>query len=226
MFLFLVTPVVWASVVGLGLPVMYVVSLLVCLLGNWRSNVKELCYFAVDSLATTLLHLVVLWGGGWRGLLYLVLSMGFGNGFLMHPLIGFWLMQHLCQATESNTPEAPSSSSVKGRDFSRAGTSGYISMQPTVSYDGSALWNLLNFNQLSHVEHHDFSRIPWTKAPQLRRTAPEFYGVSGKNGLRSITSVWSLMSHWVFTKGDKMNFACILAKAPLSTSKAEKDKGA
>lgn len=181
--------VVWASVVGLGLPVMYVASLSVCLLGNWRRNVKELCYFGADTLATLVVHVCLTrWGGG-RALAYLILSMAFGNGFLCHPLIGFWLMQHLCHTT------------ARGPDK--------IAMQPTVSYDGNPVWNLLNFNALSHVEHHDFSRCPWTKLPELRRLAPEFY-----LGMYHVTSIRALVWMWVMQRGDKINFACMLAEPP------------
>jgi len=203
---------------------MYVASLLVCLLGNWRSNALELAYFAVDSLATIALHGCVLYSGGWRGLLYLVLSMAFGNGFLMHPLIGFWLMQHLCHASPVPAEAAHTTSKGGGADGPTTERKPeYISMQPTVSYDGWWVWNLLNFNQLSHVEHHDFSTIPWTKANQLRAAAPEFYGEAGSRGVQSITSLRALLWHWVITKGDKMNFACILANAP---SLAKKSDGA
>ena len=193
--------VVWASAVGIGLPVMYVASLSVCLLGNWRANVKELGFFAADSLATLLLHGAVAYGGGWRAATYLVLSMAFGNGFLMHPLIGFWLMQHLCHAQPVAPPPGEDGDEDEGR----------VTLQPTVSYTGSWVWNLLNFNQLSHTEHHDWSRISWSKAGALRALAPEAYGQSG---LFAVTSVRALMWHWVFTKGDKMNFACIGAALP------------
>lgn len=181
---------VWASAVGLGLPVLYVFSLGTCLLGNPRANAKELAYFATDSTATVLLHAFVARYGGWEGLTYLVLSMAFGNGFLMHPLIGFWLMQHLCTGGEV--------------DRQPASDGAVLSLQPTVSYSGSCLWNWLNFNQLSHVEHHDFSRLSWTKAPWLRATAPEFF-----NDQHTVPSVRALIKHWVMTKGDKLNFGCV-----------------
>lgn len=47
-------------------------------------------------------------------------------------------------------------------------------LQPTASiYE--EWFNLIVFNLGLHVEHHDFSNIPWTRLPQLRKIAPEFY---------------------------------------------------
>lgn len=106
----------------MGLPILYVYSLTICLLGeekskpnppwfevtvnlvlnpntpsgNWRSNLRECAYFAADSLATLVLHALLTWSGGGKALVYMTLSMAFGNGFLCHPLMGFWIMQHLC----------------------------------------------------------------------------------------------------------------------------------
>ncbi len=101
-------------------------------------------------------------------------------------------MQHICHASVNE------------------GDRQNIILQPTVSYCGSRLWNWLNFNQLSHVEHHDFSRLPWTRAPLLKSIAPEFYGAP----LHEIRSVRGLIWRWITTRGDKLNFACILAAAP------------
>lgn len=176
---------IWASVVGLGLPILYMVSLSVSLLGSWRSNIKEVGYFVADSASTIALHAWMAYHGGMVAVQYLILSMAFGNGFLLHPFIAFWILQHACH--------------------SQSVGDGSMTLQPTISYNGSPLWNLLNFNQLSHVEHHDFSRIPWTRLPTLAKMAPTFYSSSDMYACNSIVD---LIYTWVTTRGYKFHFGC------------------
>ena len=46
--------------------------------------------------------------------------------------------------------------------------------QPTTSVYGP-LAAVATGNLNYHVEHHDFPNVPWTRLPQIKRLAPEFY---------------------------------------------------
>ena len=62
--------------------------------------------------------------------------------------------------------------------------------QETYSYYGPL--NKLSFNVGYHNEHHDVITVPWSRLPQVRRTAPEFY-----EGLQSYQSWTSLLLRFV-----------------------------
>jgi sphingolipid 4-desaturase/C4-monooxygenase len=62
--------------------------------------------------------------------------------------------------------------------------------QETYSYYGPL--NKVSFNVGYHNEHHDLVTIPWSRLPQVRRIAPEFY-----EGLHAYTSWTALLARFV-----------------------------
>jgi sphingolipid delta-4 desaturase len=80
----------------------------------------------------------------------------------LHPLGGRWIQEHFALAPD----------------------------QETYSYYGPL--NKVSFNVGYHNEHHDLVTIPWSRLPQVRRMAPEFY-----DGLLSYGSWTSLLVRFV-----------------------------
>lgn len=61
----------------------------------------------------------------------------------------------------------------------------------TYSYYGPI--NFFNLNVGYHNEHHDFPRVPWTRLPEVRKMAPEFYDT-----LPSYTSYLYVFYKYIF----------------------------
>jgi sphingolipid delta-4 desaturase len=85
--------------------------------------------------------------GGWKSVLYLLLSSLFLTGFLHPTLFGMIL--------------------------SNSHFHGHSTYQPSASYYG--WYNRLTFNFGLHTEHHDIAGIAWSRLPRLRQIAPEAY---------------------------------------------------
>eukprot|EP00930_Biecheleria_cincta_P005299 TRINITY_DN10621_c0_g1_i1.p1 TRINITY_DN10621_c0_g1~~TRINITY_DN10621_c0_g1_i1.p1 ORF type:complete len:408 (-),score=44.06 TRINITY_DN10621_c0_g1_i1:265-1488(-) len=137
--------VCWASIAAILLPFAYIFALAESTwYRGWQSNKDELVMVGMDCLLTGAVYVMA----GTVGAVYLWMSSLFSMGFLCHPLIAFWILQHLCASSKT---------------------------QPTVSYYGSQFWNLLCLNQLLHVEHHDLTIITWWHMPKLRKLVPDLY---------------------------------------------------
>ena len=94
--------------------------------------------------------------GSSRPLFYLLLS-SFLAGSL-HPLAGHFIAEHYVY--ETVTPEQKNPENK-------------IPVPETFSYYGPLNW--LTYNVGLHNEHHDFPAVPWTRLPELKRIAADFY---------------------------------------------------
>lgn len=103
---------------------------------------------AADALLVTVF--------GWKPLLYLLFSSFFAGS--LHPCAAHFIAEHYLM----NGPV------TEGDDDLITSLS-----QETTSYYG--LLNILCYNVGYHNEHHDFPSVPWTRLPELRRIAHEFY---------------------------------------------------
>jgi len=83
---------------------------------------------------------------GWKPLFYMVFCIFLAGG--LHPCAGHFISEHYVFPHKSATQE-------------------------TYSYYGYLNW--LTFNVGYHNEHHDFPYVPWSRLPELKRIAPEFY---------------------------------------------------
>ncbi|KAK6455984.1 fatty acid desaturase [Scheffersomyces xylosifermentans] len=99
---------------------------------------------------------------GWHSFIYFIMS-SFLAGSL-HPCAGHFIAEHYV-LNENNKP--------RGKLVDGANISKEMLPAETYSYYGSL--NLLTWNVGYHNEHHDFPYIAWTKLPELRRIAAEFY---------------------------------------------------
>jgi len=200
--------VAWASTVAAALPVAYAYSLLSCLKDDWNANKKETSFWLLESSASFLVFRALTRCCDGRAhaiaaVAYLAISAAASVGFLCHPCIGFWLMQHACATdADGDSRMAPAYS---GPLVGPASTPKLDRLQPTLSYCGSDLWHWLTFQELRHLEHHDFPRIPWVRLPELARLAPEFYSA---DHVYHVPSIARLCGAWLGATREKFDFAC------------------
>ncbi|EEQ37034.1 hypothetical protein CLUG_01157 [Clavispora lusitaniae ATCC 42720] len=100
---------------------------------------------------------------GWYSFLYFIMS-SFLAGSL-HPCAGHFIAEHYV-LDKNNVPRTKKVSA-------ETNVPGNLVPAETYSYYGSL--NLLTWNVGYHNEHHDFPYIAWTKLPELRHLAAEFY---------------------------------------------------
>jgi sphingolipid delta-4 desaturase len=94
---------------------------------------------------------------GWYSMFYLLIS-SFLAGSL-HPCAAHFIAEHYLMDGPREIVE---------------GSDGQMGLsQETTSYYGKLNW--LCYNVGYHNEHHDFPSVPWTRLPELRRIAWDFY---------------------------------------------------
>lgn len=101
---------------------------------------------------------------GWNSLIYFIMS-SFLAGSL-HPCAGHFIAEHYVLNDNNNTRR-------KDQSKNEGNISKDLLPEETYSYYGPL--NHLTWNVGYHNEHHDFPYIAWTKLPELRRIAAEFY---------------------------------------------------
>jgi sphingolipid delta-4 desaturase len=116
---------------------------------------------------------------GWHAMLYMLVSTLFSFG--LHPVAAHFLSEHF----------------TLGHSTHELGQK-----QETFSYYGRLNPIILNVGY--HNEHHDFSRVPWTRLPQVKAMAPEFY-----EPLFAHKSYWYTLKTFFFdqTKGPHSRIA-------------------
>ncbi|WVQ85891.1 hypothetical protein IAT38_008059 [Cryptococcus sp. DSM 104549] len=122
-------------------------------------------WHAYNIISVVGFHLIWYHFFGIRPWLYLVVSSFFAGS--LHPCAAHFIAEHYLM--EGHLPVKPGADGVALEDdVLMKGLA-----QETTSYYG---WlNILCYNVGYHNEHHDFPSVPWTRLPELRRIAHEFY---------------------------------------------------
>jgi sphingolipid delta-4 desaturase len=127
---------------------------------------KPTWYHLLNAVFILAADFVLVKSAGWAPLLYLLFSSFFAGS--LHPCAAHFIAEHYLMSEVASEVEAvdPQGHEVE-LDHVRALS------QETTSYYG---WlNVLCYNVGYHNEHHDFPSVPWTRLPQLREMAKEFY---------------------------------------------------
>lgn len=121
-------------------------------------------------------------GGSYQPVLYLLWSSFFAGS--LHPCAGHFIAEHyffsrvpgggtesLSELKEQRHSASPSQSPSLSQKHPPLDPS--LIPPETYSYYGPL--NILTYNVGLHNEHHDFPAVPWTRLPELRHIAAEFY---------------------------------------------------
>ncbi|WRT70641.1 uncharacterized protein IL334_007639 [Kwoniella shivajii] len=107
---------------------------------------------------------------GWKPLIYLIMSSFFAGS--LHPCAAHFIAEHYLMNGPLPTKEDQNKTGLINGDEHQDWLIKGLA-QETTSYYG---WlNILCYNVGYHNEHHDFPSVPWTKLPQLREMAREYY---------------------------------------------------
>lgn len=104
--------------------------------------------------------MVTYWG--WKALGYFIVSTFLAGS--LHPCAGHFIAEHYV-LNENNVPRHQK---IGGTNISKE-------LLPAETYSYYGTLNMLTWNVGYHNEHHDFPYIAWTRLPELRRIAAEFY---------------------------------------------------
>lgn len=119
-------------------------------------------FHALNILWIGLVDYVMITNWGWYPFIYfLMLSFLAGS---LHPTAGHFIAEHYV-LNENNKPRL----AVKDEDGVN------IDLAPLETYSYYGWLNNVTWNVGYHNEHHDFPYIAWTKLPELRRIAADFY---------------------------------------------------
>ncbi|QPG74418.1 hypothetical protein FOA43_001747 [Brettanomyces nanus] len=113
---------------------------------TWIHLLNVIVQISVDYLVITL------WG--WYSFFYFLLSSFFAGS--LHPTAGHFVGEHYI----FDPPE----------HFKK-----FVDAPPAETYSYYGFLNTFVWNVGYHNEHHDFPYIPWSRLPELRREAAEFY---------------------------------------------------
>jgi len=128
---------------------------------------KPTIYHLINAVFILFADFLLVKFAGWKPLLYLLFSSFFAGS--LHPCAAHFIAEHYLMSEVASEVEVPELAGLSSAEMDHVRELS----QETTSYYG---WlNILCYNVGYHNEHHDFPSVPWTRLPQLRELAKEFY---------------------------------------------------